>query len=594
LLQQRIISVLCILGLFAGASWGQSTIPPILLCSTTDINGDVTLTWEPSAEACGPFVEYNIYAATNLAGPYSLLASLAGVGTSSYLHIGADGAVTTWYYYVEAVYNCAGYTITLSDTLDNLDPVAPNLVDVTVVVGGQVKITWEVSPSPETTSYIIYRDMGGFTPIDTVYGRFTTTVTDATAIPAEQVETYTIAARDSCGTIGPFNNNSHHTIKLDVEWQNCTDTITLLWNAYDTWAEGVDRYEIWLDDDGSGAALIDVLPPSASTYIYSGPEFADGYIYAFIVRAVRADEATFSDSNTRGFEVVSNQPSQYNYIRNATVNLNNTISLEWYPDVNADIQNYTVQRSTDGVDYLNIGNTNFAGGVPTIYYFTDNGVNTREQFYYYQTEAADACGLSLTSGTARTMHLTGEDNANLTNNINWTPFEIANGEVIEYRIYRNPGNGDPEVLIATNTPDHTGYLDNVIENIEDVQQFCYRVQAIFQLTVEEIGVNLQLNSYSNELCLEQGPRIYVPNAIVPDGVNNMFIPYIIFGKQDGYTMQIFNRYGKQIFESTSVDVGWDGTIDGEPVPMGTYGYLITFTATNNQVITKKGNVTVIR
>ena len=59
-------------------------------------------------------------------------------------------------------------------------------------------------------------------------------------------------------------------------------------------------------------------------------------------------------------------------------------------------------------------------------------------------------------------------------------------------------------------------------------------------------------------------------------------------------MQIFNRYGKLIFESTRTDVGWDGTIDGDPVPMGSYGYLITFTATNGEVITKKGNVTVIR
>ena len=66
------------------------------------------------------------FAATNLASPYSLLATLTGVGTDTYIHVGADGAVTTWYYYIEAVYDCPGYTyMTPSDTLDNIDPVAP-------------------------------------------------------------------------------------------------------------------------------------------------------------------------------------------------------------------------------------------------------------------------------------------------------------------------------------------------------------------------------------------------------------------------------------------------------------------------------------
>ncbi|HAE34818.1 MAG TPA: hypothetical protein DCG22_03430, partial [Bacteroidetes bacterium] len=302
-------------------AFAQSTTPPFLYCATTDINGDVTLLWEPSGEACGPFIEYHVFAATNLAGPYSLLATLTGVGTDTYIHVGADGAVTTWYYYIEAVYDCPGYTMTPSDTLDNIDPVAPEITSVTVITGGQVRINWEPGPSPETTSYIIYRDIGGFTPIDTVYGRFTTTVVDGTAAPAEQVETYTIAARDSCGNVGPFNENSHHTIKLDVDWTICTDTITLLWNLYDTWPDGIEHQEIWINDDGSGAVLYDIIASFATSYVYSGPEFDDGFINAFYVKAVRADGSTFSDSNTRGFEVNNNQPSAYNVIRNATVNL---------------------------------------------------------------------------------------------------------------------------------------------------------------------------------------------------------------------------------------------------------------------------------
>jgi gliding motility-associated-like protein len=570
----------------------QETIAPQLLCATTDINGDVTLTWGESAETCGPFVEYNVFAATDIAGPYTLIGTVTDVLTTTYTHIGADGAVTTWYYYIEAVYDCAGYTMTLTDTLDNLDPVAPELVNVTVVTGGQVQVNWEVSPSPETTAYIIYRDIGGFTPIDTVYGRFTTTTTDATAVPAEQVETYTIAAMDSCGNIGPFNNNSHHTILLTVNWLVCTDTIELFWNEYDTWDDGVNRYEVWLDDDGSGAVLYDVLPPGSTSYAYSGPEFADGLIFAFYVRAVKLDESTFSNSSTRGFQVFNNQPSDFNVIRNASVNINNTIDVEWYPDVNADVNQFTISRSDDNISFLNIGNTDFPGGIPTIYTFTDNGVQPDDNIYYYRATVSDACDVSLTSGIARTIRLTGIANADFTNDISWNAFEIENGTVTGYSVFRN--DGTTEVLVANTLPDERNVTDDVSAFLEQVESFCYRIEAQFDLEVEEISVSESLLTYSNILCLQQGPRIYVPNAIAPNGLNNEFKPYIVFGTEEGYLMQIFDRYGSLIFESNDLDQGWKGTIDGNEAPLGTYGYLITFTASNGQVITKKGNITVIR
>ena len=85
-----------------------------------------------------------------------------------------------------------------------------------------------------------------------------------------------------------------------------------------------------------------------------------------------------------------------------------------------------------------------------------------------------------------------------------------------------------------------------------------------------------------------------PNAIVPDGVNTIFKPVLIYGTEEGYNMKIFNRYGEVIFETDDVNEGWDGTYNNKTVEMGAYAYLITFIASNGQVITKKGNVTVVR
>jgi len=42
-------------------------------------------------------------------------------------------------------------------------------------------------------------------------------------------------------------------------------------------------------------------------------------------------------------------------------------------------------------------------------------------------------------------------------------------------------------------------------------------------------------------------------------------------------LSIFNRWGEEIFESTDILVGWDGTKNGNPFPGGVYVYKITFT-----------------
>lgn len=576
-------------GFFAAA---QSTEPADFLCAYNEIDGDVVLVWSPSAEGCGDFVAYNIYAANAYAGPYTLLTSVTDFATFFYTHVGADGTSTTWYYYIQAVYDCPGFSMSVSDTLDNLDPVAPELDYVTVVTGVNVQINWLPSPSPETTSYIIYRDIGGFTPIDTVYGRFTTTYTDYTASPALQVETYTIAAQDSCGNVGPFNNDSHHTILLTNEWAVCTDSIYLYWNLYDTWPEGVAAYEVLLDDDGSGPVVNATLPATETSYIYSGPEFDDGYIFAFTIRALRGDGFAHSESNTRGYIIENNSPVTYHYIRNVTVNADNDIFTQYYPDIDGDIENLSVQRSNDNISYSTLNVATFPGGVPSTYNYTDFSPDPSLHSYYYRSFVNDACNNAVYSGYARTILLEGSNQPDFTNDVHWNAFEIANGTVLNYNLYRNDGSGMH--LISTFAADQLNYTDNVVDFLNETEQICYQVEAVYQLDLPDINVSEQLSSFSNTLCMELSPRIYVPNAIAPDGVNNFFKPVILNGIEGTYSMQIFDRYGKLLFETTDIETGWDGSYNGKTMQAGAYGYVISFTATNGQPILKKGNVIVVR
>ena len=164
--------------LLATVGSAQTLTPPKLVCANNEITGDVTLTWTVPSNPCGPFLGYEIWGSNSPGGPYTLLTTIPSEFTTSWLHIGADGITTTWYYYLVPVWDCPGWATTTSDTLDNLDPEPPVIDYVTVVPGG-VEINWLPSTSPETWAYIIYRQVAGLTPIDTVFGRFTTTYIDA-------------------------------------------------------------------------------------------------------------------------------------------------------------------------------------------------------------------------------------------------------------------------------------------------------------------------------------------------------------------------------------------------------------------------------
>ncbi|MBI5915223.1 MAG: gliding motility-associated C-terminal domain-containing protein, partial [Bacteroidetes bacterium] len=79
---------------------------------------------------------------------------------------------------------------------------------------------------------------------------------------------------------------------------------------------------------------------------------------------------------------------------------------------------------------------------------------------------------------------------------------------------------------------------------------------------------------------------FVPNIITPngDGANDFFkVPCL----EDAYTdnnVRIFNRWGDQVFESDGYGNDWDGRYKGNPLPPGTYFYLIQLEKGNDQNI----------
>lgn len=78
------------------------------------------------------------------------------------------------------------------------------------------------------------------------------------------------------------------------------------------------------------------------------------------------------------------------------------------------------------------------------------------------------------------------------------------------------------------------------------------------------------------LNVEECSTIFFPNAFNPKGYNPEFKPVGDFSAIQNYSLQVFDRWGKLMFESHNPEKGWTGQINGEYLPVGVYTYRVTF------------------
>lgn len=72
------------------------------------------------------------------------------------------------------------------------------------------------------------------------------------------------------------------------------------------------------------------------------------------------------------------------------------------------------------------------------------------------------------------------------------------------------------------------------------------------------------DSISKVLFINHETLVYVPNTFTPDddGINDIFKPSIEGLEEEIYQLFIFNRWGDKIFETNSINKGWNGMHDG--------------------------------
>jgi len=97
--------------------------------------------------------------------------------------------------------------------------------------------------------------------------------------------------------------------------------------------------------------------------------------------------------------------------------------------------------------------------------------------------------------------------------------------------------------------------------------------------------------YVEEKCLDD---VVFPNSFTPndDGMNDIFRAYGT--GVASFEMQLYDRWGEKIFQSSSIDDGWNGTYFFHRVHDGIYICVVTYSMDGVNIRTKKGMVALIR
>lgn len=90
-------------------------------------------------------------------------------------------------------------------------------------------------------------------------------------------------------------------------------------------------------------------------------------------------------------------------------------------------------------------------------------------------------------------------------------------------------------------------------------------------------------------------NLLVPTGFTPngDGINDIF-KIVNANVQRLMEFRVFNRWGQEIFSTTDINKGWDGTWKGVPQELGTYQYIIRVGYGDQTVEMYKGDVSLIR
>ncbi len=512
-------------------------------------------------------------------------------------------------YYLKNVFNCTEDTMNFRIRLvtsngcayvsnidgdyfsDNVFPSSGIVSSVDIDAEGYAVVEWEQSSSPDVLGYMVYRcEENTTTPIFQV-NEEPWQFTDFFAETENGPVSYSIAAYDACGNYDTTVCYMSHFLQVQ-NFAVCDESIEMNWTPYSSWQNSPSFYVVHGGYGLNNAyADIQMIPlDTITTLSYSYDNFQFGGYNIFRIEAVDTITgfrafSNFDDTYVDDFSVPQNLKIAY-----ATVLNSDTVEVLVKLEPTVQTYRYELQRlesATQTWEQVLVRDENATAEIS----FLDDGRVTDVFSYTYRVLVYNACGLVVdTTNIASTILLDGQPSQErLVNALAWTPYVQWSNGIERYEIYRRQKDSEYELLEEVNASSSLFYEDDVSDLVETDGDFYYRIHAVEKTT----EANEAAISISNEVNLSMDAIVWIPNAIVIGGYNDVFKPMVSFALVQEYYLNIFSRWGDLVFESHNIDEGWDGTLNGTYVQEGVYNFYISVKDGRGRTVDRYGYVTVL-
>lgn len=495
----------------------------------------------------------------------------------------------------------------------------PILLSTTVQNDGSVLISWDTEVAGNDENYIIYRwsydnsgpggSQGGFPVLNIVNSTFGQYLDyDINANQKKQI--YQLGLE---GENDEVKSEIMQTVYLyEVTYNECALTNTIRWTGFFDTFNPVSYNISAIMDDATNFTILETLTSSdlvqvgeISTYENTSPHKTPVYeythegldpdqTYTYKVEAVYDinGERQTSGSNLQSRNTPAYQRPDPPKIKSVSVNENNEIEIfgEITAPGSATINSSSIWRtnSQNPIDLSFYTDLNQTGNVN----YTDEAVSTNETAYWYSLVLEDKCQFPIPDDPAENAHrsifLTAEVINNEQVELNWNAYEGWTPD--HYLIFRKTTT---DAYIEIGSPQQTQYTDNTIADGDESGSIIYFVQAVS----EDQSTGAKITASSNRVRVGFDSPFFVPNAFRPSAnitKNQLFKPLSRFSPAGGYLFQIYDRWGRLLFESTDFSKGWDGKVNGNESPQGVYLWRYSYNNSEGKTLEDKGTVMLIR
>jgi len=349
---------------------------------------------------------------------------------------------------------------------------------------------------------------------------------------------------------------------------------------------GPYRYQV-LRGPGSGSGQLQPIPGAS----FSADQFWQANDTCFTDLSLNTKDAPYHyriEFYVRGESTPLGSTNEASSVFLNIISTDQTNILKWQEKVPWDNYQHDVFRRNETTgDFDSIGTTSTDR-------YEDRGlINGKEYCYYLRSvgtysiggvidpifnNSQESCGVPIDtvppcSPTLSVRNLCDEPEAEVLgppfeNNLSWTnPNVVCDGsdDAVAYHIWYSSDKSEPLTLLQTiDGATNTDFVHSLTIGLAG----CYAVSAIDSVGNESVK--------SDSICVDNCPQYVLPNAFTPnnDDQNDLFTPFPGWRFIERVDMQVFNRWGNLVFQTSDPALNWSGVNkQGNPLAEGTYFYV---------------------